>query len=514
GEDLGLCVSVCVCVYLSLCICVRVSLCLHTPPGPFNQSTTNHRARKPSHENPEMPNTQLHLDSDITSETDTLLEQESSASNSEEPKTKKPWLPKETVLTIGCQILFPFLLAGLGTVTAGMVLDIVQHWTVFENITDVFILVPALLGLKGNLEMTLASRLSTAVNIGKMDSATEQWKLIACNMALKQMQATVVGFLAAVAAVVLGWIPEGHFRMNHAVLLCSSSVATGFIASLTQGIIMVGVIVGSKKTGINPDNVSTPVAGSLGDLLTLSILAWISQGLYNCLDTRPYMSPLVCAFFLALTPIWIVLSLKHPATKQVLCSGWEPIITAMGISSLGGLILGKTVSDPNFVGMVVFSPVINGIGGNLVAIQTSRISTYLHFHSNPGEVPEELQNCRNPCRIFLGTGLNNKSAQVLLLLVIPGHLIFLFAIHLLKSGHTSLTPIFISIYLAAALLQVSILLCTADWMVHYMWRKGKDPDSFSIPYLTALGDLLGTALLAISFNILWLIGDRDGDVGD
>lgn len=31
--------------------------------------------------------------------------------------------------------------------------------------TEVFILVPALLGLKGNLEMTLASRLSTAVSI-------------------------------------------------------------------------------------------------------------------------------------------------------------------------------------------------------------------------------------------------------------------------------------------------------------------------------------------------------------
>ena len=49
------------------------------------------------------------------------------------------------------------------------------------------------------------------------------------------------------------------------------------------GIIMVGVIVGSKKTGINPDNVATPIAASFGDLITLAILAWISQGLYSCL---------------------------------------------------------------------------------------------------------------------------------------------------------------------------------------------------------------------------------------
>uniref|UniRef100_A0A4W6EN62 Solute carrier family 41 member n=1 Tax=Lates calcarifer TaxID=8187 RepID=A0A4W6EN62_LATCA len=423
-------------------------------------------------------------------------------------------MPKESPLAMALQILVPFLLAGFGTVSAGMVLDIVQHWEAFQYITEIFILVPALLGLKGNLEMTLASRLSTAVNVGKMDSPIEKWNLIIGNLALKQVQATVVGFLAAVAAVVLGWIPEGKFQMSHAVLLCSSSVATAFIASLLQGIIMVGVIVGSKKTGINPDNVATPIAASFGDLITLAILAWISQGLYKCLDSYPYVSSLVCAFFMCLTPLWIVISSKHPASRTLLYSGWEPVITAMVISSIGGLILDKTVSDPNLAGIVVYTPVINGIGGNLVAIQSSRISTHLHFHCAPGEVPDEAKGCYYPCRTFYGTGANHRSAQVLLLLVIPGHLIFLYTIHLMKSGHTTLTPIFMSVYLAAAMLQVLLLLCIADWMVHSMWRSGKDPDSFSIPYLTALGDLLGTALLALSFHFLWLIGDQDSDVGD
>ncbi|KAG8578323.1 hypothetical protein GDO81_010452 [Engystomops pustulosus] len=313
-------------------------------------------------------------------------------------------LPKESSFTMALQILVPFLLAGFGTVSAGMVLDIVQHWEVFKNLTEVFILVPALLGLKGNLEMTLASRLSTAVNVGKMDSPIEKWNLIIGNLALKQVQATVVGFLAAVAAVILGWIPEGKYRLDHAILLCSSSVATAFIASLLQGIIMVGVIVGSKKTGINPDNVATPIAASFGDLITLAILAWISQGLYNCIDSYSFVSPLVGTFFLALTPIWIVVASKHPATKTVLHSGWEPVITAMLISSVGGLILDTTVSDPNLAGIVVYTPVINGIGGNLVAIQASRISTYLHLHSIPGELPDEDTGCFHPCRTFYGAG--------------------------------------------------------------------------------------------------------------
>ena len=51
-----------------------------------------------------------------------------------------------------------------------------------------------------------------------------------------------------------------------------------------------------------------------------------------------------------------------------------------------------------------FCPSLPGIGGNLVAIQSSRISTYLHFHSAPGEVPDEAKGCYYPCRTFCGSG--------------------------------------------------------------------------------------------------------------
>ncbi len=69
------------------------------------------------------------------------------------------------------------------------VLDTVQHWPVFVEISEIFILVPALLGLKGNLEMTLASRLSTAANLGKMDGRPAAAALILGNLALVQCQA-------------------------------------------------------------------------------------------------------------------------------------------------------------------------------------------------------------------------------------------------------------------------------------------------------------------------------------
>lgn len=60
--------------------------------------------------------------------------------------------------------------------------------------------------------------------------------------------------------------------------------------------------------------------------------------------------------------------------------------------------------------------------------------------------------------LSLFSGANHRSAQVLLLLVIPGHLIFLYTIDLMERGHTSLTPVFMVVYLAAALFQVSVML--------------------------------------------------------
>ncbi|RXN23348.1 solute carrier family 41 member 2-like isoform X1 [Labeo rohita] len=318
-------------------------------------------------------------------------------------------MPMESVRAMVLQILFPFLLAGFGTVLAGMLLDVVQHWDVFRNVTEIFILVPPLLGLKGNLEMTLASRLSTAVNVGRINSSREQWNLIIGNLALKQVQATVLGFLAALVASALGWILEEEVFMNHVALLCCCSVVTAFTASLLQGIVMVGVIVGSKKVGVNPDNIATPIAASLGDIITLGLLATISQGFFYSMEPYPYITYLVCAFFLCLTPVWVILSFRHPESQKLLLSSWEPIITAMVISSLGGLILDHAITDPKLEGVVLYSPVINGPNG--------------------------------------------RSAQVLLTMAIPGHLIFIYSIYLIQGSPDPPTAVFIFFYLVAAFTQ-------------------------------------------------------------
>lgn len=55
-----------------------------------------------------------------------------------------------------------------------------------------------------------------------------------------------------------------------------------------------------------------------------------------------------------------------------------------------------------------------------------------------------------------------------------------------------------------------LLLYIAHVIIHGMWKFKIDPDTASIPYLTALGDLLGTSFLLLAFMFIRSIGYKYG----
>lgn len=111
------------------------------------------------------------------------------------------------------------------------------------HVGELFILVSSLLGLKGNLDMCLASRLSTQANLGNMTSNKEVLKMIVGNIALVQVQAIVASFLAAIFAIVVGGLLNDQgFQFDHAMLVIASAMFTATSASFVLGelIILLG----------------------------------------------------------------------------------------------------------------------------------------------------------------------------------------------------------------------------------------------------------------------------------
>ena len=86
-------------------------------------------------------------------------------------------------------------------------------------------------------------------------------------------------------------------------------------------------------------------------------------------------------------------------------------------------------------------------------------------------------------------------ARLLLLLALPGHVVFVAAICFLDQlGQPTL--LFFFFYLVTAACQVSVLLYLSHVLVYLMWSRGTDPDNAAIPFLTAVS--LNLILFTIS----------------
>lgn len=58
------------------------------------------------------------------------------------------------------------------------------------------------------------------------------------------------------------------------------------------------------------------------------------------------------------------------------------------------------------------------------------------------------------CLLIFFLGVHSTTARVLMLMVIPGHLVFTYGIRFFNAGHTSVTAMFLTFYLLAAVIQV------------------------------------------------------------
>lgn len=133
-----------------------------------------------------------------------------------------------------------------------------------------------------------------------------------------------------------------------------------------------------------------------------------------------------------------------------------------------------------------------------------------------------------------------KTARILILMSIPGQIIFIFVADVIHMGESTIGALFVVSYLFVSFIQVRritttsvpapknsksinwfflsqtqfqicLLLYIAHVLIHAMWRWKVDPDNSAIPYLTALGDLFGSMLLAMAFLFLQGVGHGYGE---
>ena len=171
----------------------------------------------------------------------------------------------------------------------GELLEHLARWKVFLRVDELFILVPMIGNLKGNLEMCLSARLGTSANIGELDSRHTRKPLLKANMSLLALQALLISSLAGVLSFGLGLMTrhrlgdidgsgdvvepgletqdqewhEGYTRPGWAqlVMVLATGMGSAGLSSAILGSFMSSMIVVARWWGIDPG--TTPQFSSL-----------------------------------------------------------------------------------------------------------------------------------------------------------------------------------------------------------------------------------------------------------
>ncbi|GMR59343.1 hypothetical protein PMAYCL1PPCAC_29538, partial [Pristionchus mayeri] len=433
-----------------------------------------------------------------------------------------PFLAEESLKKVFLQSLFPFLLGGISSIGTGQVLHYAQSSTSYVEIPEFMEITPALSGLKGNIECILASKLSTLAHQGVLDEAKNRNSIIIAGIGLQQFQVVIMTLLATIGSLITSLINQSNCLLNGKPVLFLFSVS--FLSITTSSFListlLIGLIIGARKYNINPDNVTTPIASSLSDLVAIAAMLLFAFLLHDSiLGERWYVGIILLSLLLLLMPFWLWLLHRREEMIKVAKSGWVTLVLSCILSSVAGAILTKAISK--YPDISIFAPILMGISGNRTAMQSSRISTQLHTSSNrPGYLPDErrLVTYLSPYRAFCSNDDDARGARLLLLTAPPFQILFITIAFIIAyffdptGKKIPLHPAFFFAYILTAMFHMFILLYLSQMCVHAMWSYKLDPDFHAIPFLAGMGDLLGTALIYGFFSVLTAVQSRDGEI--
>ena len=164
------------------------------------------------------------------------------------------------------------ILAAAGLYCASLILQFLTANPALKPFPELIRLIPLLLGLKGSIEMTYASRLGTLANTGRINSFPKFLNAVFFNFALILGQAINVTLIAA-GIILSTYVAFGEYLTTARIASFLFSVlATATIASVSLALFITVVVRISQWRGINPDNICSPIAATAGDSATLIIL--------------------------------------------------------------------------------------------------------------------------------------------------------------------------------------------------------------------------------------------------
>jgi mgtE-like transporter len=381
------------------------------------------------------------------------------------------------------------LLAGFGSLVAGLALGSITG--TLEALPGLMVMVPAAIGMRGNIFGALGSRLGTSIHTGLYAPSREREGILYQNVIAVTVLTLLISLLLAVLARTMS-LAFGVDSISLADFVVIS-ILGGVLSSIVVGTFTVALSRAAYRREWDLDSVAAPLVTAAGDMVTLPSLF-----LATYLVGYPWVTPVTAALLAAFTIVLTVRVVRTDLslTRRILRESVPVLALAGAADVLAGLFiearLDRFLIYP--VLLVLIPPFLEAAGA-LGGILSSRLGSKLHLGVlSPRGRPEAVAMLDATivflfaAAMFLLTGLAADGVAVLVGLASPG-------------GWTV-----IGVSLLAGLMATVLSVAVAYYTAVATYRLGLDPDNHGIPMITSSMDVIGVVALIVAITAFGLAG--------
>ena len=358
----------------------------------------------------------------------------------------------------------------------------------FARLPGLLVLVPAAIGLRGNVFSTLGNRLSTSIHTGEFRLSFRRESVLSQNLRSAFCLTLTMSVILAVVAKVIA-VGVGTTDTISVLDLITISVIGGLLGSIPVALASIGLTVGAVRFDWDLDNLVAPTVSTLGDVFTIPAL-WLAA---EWIGTGRVSNGLAIAM-IAITVVVTIASWRssYDLLRQAVRESFPVLVVALVLSTFAGMVLQTqlTVLD-SLPALFLMVPAFVSSAGALGGILSGRVATNLHLGSVEPTLVPGRQVRRDTAFLF---GL---AAPVFLFNAIGAYVVSGWQGDAVPAlGWTVLTC------LIAAVFTMLFVVAIGYYATIGAWRVEVDPDTFGTPLVTSSVDFVG--VVAVVFTAVTL----------
>ena len=384
------------------------------------------------------------------------------------------------------QALAALLVSSAGDLLAGVTLGAISD--TLALLPGLLVLVPAAIGMRGNIFGALGSRLGTSIHTGTFSLSRRRDTVVGQNVVASIALTLFVSAALAVLAKVVAAAFGGGETISLADFLVISVVG-GILGSVfVLGLTLVVASL-SVRRGWDMDNVAAPLVTAAGDMVTLPAL-YLATFLVGIKGVTVVIAG-ACVVVAIGSLLWTI-RLRLPIVQRILRESIPVLLVAGTVDLVAGLTIeNRLESFLAYPALLVLVPPFLEDTGALGSVLSSRLASKLHLGIiEPTARPQRAARDDFAITALLGipvfvlVALSSQVAATLTGQASPG-VANMVGISLIGGFLATFFALFVAYYGSIA-----------------TYRLGLDPDNYGVPLLTSSMDLVGALSLIVAIIIL------------